>query len=32
MEIGPSSELKLLETLSYAIVQKERLSYIYDFS
>ena len=32
LDLESSEELKLLRSLPYAIVQKERLSYLYDFS
>ena len=32
LKFEDSPDLKLLENLSYAIVQKEKLAYVYDFS
>jgi len=32
LNLDGSAELKLLRSLSYAIIQKDRLAYVYDFS
>ena len=32
LNLEGANELRLLKSLNYAIVQKERLAYIYDFS